>query len=381
MRGDARRGFGPFGERVWLNCAHQGPLPRVAVGEAHEAISWKVTPRELTRDRFDAVPARLKRALGRLIGSPAEEVVLGNSASYGLHLLANGVAWRAGDEVLLVRGDFPADILPWQGLKGRGVQVRLMRPGRHLLDPEELEASLTSRTRLFCTTWVHSFSGHAADLEALGEVCRAHGITFVVNAAQGLGARPIDVSALAVDALVGVGFKWLCGPYGTGFCWMRPELLDSLEYNQAYWLALLTEDDLAREDLVLEDAAGSAGARRYDVFGTANFFNFKPWAAAVEYLLKRGIDRIAAHDQELVSRFIEGLDPDSYDLLSPREGPARSTLVFVSHRDRRRNAEVRHRLAERGIDVAVRRGSLRLSPHLYNTDADVDRCLDELHRV
>jgi len=225
--------FGPFDGRVWLNCAHQGALPRVAAEEAREAIAWKVRPFELTPERFAEVPARLRRALGRLIGAPADEMILGNSASYGLHLVANGFPWREGDEVLLVRGDFPSVLLPWLALEPRGVRVRYVDPARHLPQPEELAAALTPRTRVFCSTWVHSFSGVACDLRALGSVCRANGTRFVVNVSQGLGARPFDLST-GVDAVVGVGFKWLCGPYGTGFTWVRPELLRSLHCNQAY---------------------------------------------------------------------------------------------------------------------------------------------------
>jgi len=99
--------FGPFNGRTWLNCAHQGPLPRIAAEEAREAIGWKVNPYELTTERFNSVPARLKSALARLIGAAADEIILGNSASYGLHLLANGIPWRERDEVLVVAGDFP----------------------------------------------------------------------------------------------------------------------------------------------------------------------------------------------------------------------------------------------------------------------------------
>src|SRR5579884_4196315 len=175
MRSDFQADFGPFGDRVWLNCAHQGPLPRVAVEEAHEAVAWKVRPYELTAERFAGVPARLRRALGRLLGVPTDEVILGNSASYGLHLLANGLPWREGDEVPLVRGDFPSVLLPWLGLEGRGVRARYVRPARHLPDPDELAAALTPRTRVFCCTWVHSFSGVACDLQALGAACRANG--------------------------------------------------------------------------------------------------------------------------------------------------------------------------------------------------------------
>jgi cysteine desulfurase / selenocysteine lyase len=114
------------------------------------------------------------------------------------------------------------------------------------------------------------------------------------------------------------------------------------------------------------------------VFGTANFLNFRPWTASVEYLLGLGLDRVAAHDQALVERFLQGLAPDCYRLVSPRSGPGRSTLVVFGHPQAGRAEELHERLAAAGVDVALRRGRLRVSPHLYNTAADVDRALEVL---
>ena len=378
---DFSQDFGPFEGRIWMNCAHQGPLPRVAAEAAREAIAWKVAPYKMMQERFDGVPARLREALARLVGATVDEIVLGNSASYGLHLLANGLPLRAGDEVLVVDGDFPSDVLPWLGLERRGVTVRRLRAAQPLPDPDELRQALSPATRLFCTTWVHSFSGFAADLSGLAAVCREREVLLVANTSQALGARTLDVRSVPVDAVVNVGFKWLCGPYGTGLAWIRPDLIASLEYNQAYWLAQMTAADLAREGGELRLPPGPPTARTYDVFGTANFFNFTAWTAAVEYLLAQGLERIARHDEALVDRLVRGLDPSLYTLLSSRAGPSRSTLVFVSHRDPARNAEVHRRLKEEGVDVSYRLGKLRIAPHLHNTAADVDRVLAALHEA
>lgn len=372
--------FDRSSRRAWINCAHQGMLPRCAAEEAREAVAWKQRPWELTQERFDGVPQRLRRALARLLGAEVEQIVLANSASYGLHLIANGYPWKEGDEALVVHGDFPSCVLPWLGLRSRGVHTREVAGRDPLPSPGELDDAIGPRTRVFCCTWVHSFSGWTADLEGLGTVCRDRGVQFVVNASQGLGARPFRVSDAPVDAVTSVGFKWLCGPYGTGVCWLRPELLERLEYNQAYWLASMTAGDLGAYDGDLQLPEPASSGRRYDVFGTANFFNFKPWAAAIEYLLERGLDRVAAWDQALVSRLLDGLDGRRYRVLSPREGAHRSTLVFVSHRESERNLDIFETLRREGVHISYRRGQLRVAPHLFNTEADIDRLLDVLHR-
>jgi cysteine desulfurase / selenocysteine lyase len=368
--------FGGFDGRAWLNCAHQGPLPRVAVRAAERALAQKAAPHRIGDEAFAEVPRRLKGALGRLAGVPADQVILGNSTTYGLHLLTQGVPWRAGDEVLLVEGDFPATIVPWLPLAERRVKVRLLRPERGVPDAAQLAAELRPETRLFCTSWVFSFSGQAADLDALGRVCRERGVTFVVNGSQAVGAAPVDLAGLPVDALVSCGFKWLCGPYGTGFCWLHPDLLASLAYRPAYWLAHAGQDDLGRQ--VSYRLRGDLGAAGYDVFGTANFLNFLPWAASVEYLLGIGVDRVAAWDQALVERLVQGLDPGRYRLLSPPGGAPRSTLVVLTHHQQARNVALHQQLAAAGVDVALRDGNLRVSAHLYNTEADVDRALEVL---
>jgi selenocysteine lyase/cysteine desulfurase len=375
-------GFADFSGRVWLNTAHQGALPLAAAAAAREAVLWKTTPFELTQARFDGVPMRLRSALGRLVNVPTEEIVLANSASYGLNLVASAYPWREGDEVLVMEGDFPSDILPWLLLERRhGVKVVRIRPHGRVVEPDELTAAITPRTRLFCTTWVHSFSGFAVDVEALGAICRARNIRFVLNGSQALGARPLDLSVAPVDAFTSVGFKWLCGPYGTGFVWLRPELREQLRPTKAYWLAMQTAADLGKEVVEAELREG-LGARAYDVFGTANFFNFVPFATAIEELTGLRLERIRDHDQALVARFIEGLDRALYRVTSPtRAGPERSTLVFFTHNDKGRNRAIHEALVRAGIYVAFRGGSMRLAPHLYNGGGDIDRALDALHEL
>ena len=268
--------------------------------------------------------------------APADDVILANSASYGLHLIANGFPFAEGDEVLTMRGDFPSDILPWLGLAHRGVVTRQLQPRGRVLQPDEVAAAIGPRTKLLCLTWVHSLSGWTIDLDAIGRLCRAKiRVAFVVNASQALGARSLDVATAPVDALVCAGWKWLLGPYATGFCWVSPDLLAKLQYNQIYWLSMLTADDLGREqlDLTLRD---NPGAARYDVFATANFFNFKPWAAAIEYLLGHGIGIVREHDDALVQQIIDGLDRRKFVVTSPEAGQRRSTLVFIEPRQRGR---------------------------------------------
>ena len=366
--------FGPFDGHIWLNCAHQGPLTKAAVEQAERALAQKVAPHRLPYSAFDDVPNRLKSALGAVLGCQQDEVILGNSTSYGLNLLVQGLPLKEGDEVLLVDGDFPATVITWLPLQKKGVAVRLLKPSSWPPTPQDIAAALTERTRVFCSSWVFSFFGCAIDIDGIGTLCRERDVIFVLNGSQAIGAREIDLSAAPVDCLVGCGFKWLCGPYGTGFAWFSPEVRDALTYDQAYWL---TQASPRSPKYELRDDLGSA---RYDVFGTGNFLNFMPWAASVEYLRDAGIDNVQKYDDALVQRAVDGLASAGYRMISPPTGEERTTLVLFSHEDAGLNSRIHEELKAEGVHIELRDRKLRLSPHLYNTTDDIDRAVELLAR-
>lgn len=360
---------------VWLNTAHQGRLPRRAAEALAEAVEWKLHPAELTTSgRFSTVPERLRRALARLLAAQEEDVVLANSASYGLHLVAHGLPLAAGDEVVVAANDFPSDILPWLLLRDRGVVVRSVEPAGEVLTTAEVAAVLGERTRAVCLTWVHSFSGQVLDVEGIGRACRRHGAWFVLNGSQAVGARPAHVESLPIDALVSVGFKFLCGPYGTGLCWLRPELQDAMRPTKLYWLSALSSEDLAVPSLDLE-AITPRREGRFDVFGTANFFNYVPFITAVELILELGVEAVERHVDGLVKRLLAGVDRSRFRVVSCDD--ARSSLVVLEPL-REPVDTVFERLRDAGVHVAQRRGRIRVSPHLYNTAPEIDRALDAL---
>ena len=336
---------------------------------AKTALTEKIQPHRLRDESFFDLPLRLRTALGKLIGASPDDIILSNSTTYGLDLLANGMRWRSGDEVLLVDGDFPADVFPWLMLRDQGVTVRFVKAQSNGMDAQQLARAFTARTRLFCTTWVNSFTGYSVDVDSIGELCRQHGVTFVLNASQALGARVLDIQASPVDAVTCCGFKWLCGPYATGFCWLTPALRESLVLRHAYWLTMQAGKPLDQmRDYSLRT---DLGARAWDIFCTANFLNFMPWTAALEYLLKLGTSQIAAYDQHLVDQFVQALDTDRFELISPPREPSRSTLIVL--RPNSQDAGLWHsRLQAAGFDIAVREGNLRISPHLYNSEDEIE---------
>ena len=365
--------FGPFEGRAWFNCAHQGPLPKVAVSAAHLALRQKITPHLIDDQAFTDAPNALKGSLASLVHASADDIILGNSASYGLHVLRNGVSWNAGDEILLVQGDFPATIYPWLALKDSGVRVRILTPRGSSLTVDELRSEITHSSRLLCVSWVNSFNGSVLDLSAIGQFCREHRIIFVVNGSQGVGAMRVSVEREPIDALVSCGYKWLCGPYGTGFCWIHPKLRNQLRPNQTYWLPQVWQQHEFTDYTMKKETTASV----FDVFCTANFMNFMPWTASVGYLLGIGMAIVEKHNRALVQKLSDELNRDTFRMISPES--LASSILVITHREPERNVEIHAALAFAGIDAGLRNGNLRFSLHLYNTLEEVGRAIEVLN--
>ena len=198
----------------------------------------------------------------------------------------------------------------------------------------------------------------------------------MLDAAQCAGAMPIDVTMLGADFLTASGYKWLLGPYGTGFLWARADRITEMPERPFYWMAAVGAekfDSLANSDFRL-----SSGARRWDSPETANFFNLSALDASLEFLLRVGVDRVWQHCGRLISEMIERLPLDHCVLASPADPADRGPYACVAARKREETPLLFQRLQEAGVIVSLREGALRVSPHLYNSERDIDRLLTVL---
>jgi selenocysteine lyase/cysteine desulfurase len=373
--------FGPFNGRIWLNTAHQGPLPKKAVVGVLEAIKQKISPYLISDDSFVKIPTILKEQLGRLTGVLGDEIILGNSTTCGLHILAQGIPLKAGDEILLVRDDFPASIVSWLHLQKKGIKIRFVQPPGKIIQADDLQKEIGPNTRVFCTSWVNSFNGYAIDVPTLGEICRSNNIHFIVNGSQFVGTKVINISEQPVDAITSCGFKWLCGPYGTGFCWIEPKLREKLQYRRDYWLTLQSEQSLNNMQAQEFNSAEDSSISNFDVFCTANFFNYVPWIESIRLLLRHSLEKIWTYNLELVLYFINKLDLNHYKIISSQSEKSLSTLIVITNKDPKLNYNIFELLKKEGIDISLREGNLRISPHIFNTIDELDDLLAILRDV
>lgn len=366
------RALFPITQRwVYMNHAAIGPLPATAVERvADVARTISETADEHWAGRLEEAE-RVRGLAARLLGARApHEVAFVANTSDGLGLVAAGLDWRPGDNVVGAQGEFPSNVYPWMNLGSRGVAFRLApeRDGR--IDPDDLILLVDDRTRAVALSWVQFSSGFRSDLRRIGEFCRERGVLFVVDAIQGLGALPIDVERDYVDVLSASAHKWLLGGEGIGVAYVSDRVVERIEPRRVGWTSVEDWIKWSRYDLTLREGAG-----RFEC-GTLNTFGVHALGASLELLLEVGVEAIERHLKALTERIAEGLRERGFEVLGRREGEW-SPIVAATHAERS-PAEVVAKLKERGVIAAHRSGRLRISPHFYNTIDEVDALLDAL---
>ena len=377
MSHDYRREFADFEGVAYLNVANQGPLPLIAARAAQAAIEAKKLPYKITDNLYFDVPDRIRKNLAQLIGAEADEIAITSGASAGLSIVAAGIEWQPGDEVLVGRGEFPAHVAAWLPyMKAGKLRVRTITQRDRFITAEDYEREIGPQTKLVSASLVRFDDGALLDAKRVAKACHAAKALLLIDASQCAGAIPLSMRELGADFVTSSGYKWLLGPYGTGFFWASPEWVNRFPPGPFYWQAL--EGARNFHFLPLDELKAAPGARRWDSAETGNFINLSAWDASLELLVKIGTDAIAKHDAELVGELIERFPRDRFVLASPSQSKRRGPYVCISARDPERNREICDKLREAQIMVSLREKALRISPYLYNTPADIDRLVKAL---
>ena len=373
---DYRQEFPDFAPTIYLDCAYQGPFPRQTVARIHQAIELKCHPERLEAAEYFSLPERVRARLASLIRADASEIALTNSTTQGIGLVASGLDFKAGDEVVISSGNFPANLFTWLHLRRLGVRVRVLKPAGGHVRLEEVAQALTPRTRVLALDWVSYINGGRIDLAALGELVRRRGGIFVVDGTQGVGALECLVHALPVDVLAVAAYKWLLGPYGTGFVYLRREVQDRLELQVVNWMSVEGSEDF--DALPMENFTLPRAARIFDVPETSNFLNLYALEASLEFLGRVGVHAVTEHARRLLDRLAAGLRRQGYRLSEAAEPEHCSTILGFQADSLEATTQVHAKLRAHHVAVSMRHGMIRVSPYLYNTDADIDQLLSVL---
>ncbi len=357
---------------VYLNHAAMAALPQ----RSAERMKTLVDTVSRTGDRRwlerNAEVERVRGLAARLLGArDPREVAFVENTSGGLSLIAEGFAWQAGDNVVGADFEFPSNVYPWMQLAGRGVEYRRApeRDGR--IDPDELLALVDGRTRMLVLSSVQYASGFRSDLARLGAACRERGILFVVDAIQSLGGLAHDVERENVDVLAAAGHKWLLGPEGTGLLYVSDRVVDRIRPVRSGWRSMRDQLDWTEFRIDWND-----GAKRFES-GTLNPYAIAALGGSLEIFLEAGPDAIEQRVLALASRAADGLAAQGFNLISSRRPGETSGIVAALH-PRIPSRDLVKSLAARDVVVAERAGRFRVAAHFYNTEAEVDRMLEEV---
>jgi cysteine desulfurase / selenocysteine lyase len=354
------------GEAVYLNAASTGPLPERTLRAQAEFSRKRAAPHRLTHEEQFSVLDRCRALLADLLGADAGTIALSVNTGAGINLAAWGLPLGAGSVVVVPDLEFPANVYPWMAAsRVRGYDVRIVPTRDGLLDEDAVFAALDEPgTRVVSLSWVGFATGFVADIQRLGDACRTRGIWLVVDAMQGLGVLPLDVARTHVDLIACGGQKWLLSPWGSGFIYVHPDMLEVLEPQPVSWMGVRGSDDFST--LLDYDLTWRDGARRFEQI-TVPFQDFAGMAASLELLRELGPSEVQAHVAARVSELAEGARRAGIEVVTP--SGRRAGIVTLRPTDVRAMSE---RMRDARVIHSVREGTIRLSPHCYTTSLEIE---------
>jgi selenocysteine lyase/cysteine desulfurase len=317
---------------------------------------------------------RVRGHLAELIHANADEVTFTKNTSEGLSMVANGLSWNSGDNVVITNAEFPANVYPWMALRARGVEVRMVLEEDGRIPLERIFEMINNRTRVVAISSVQFASGFRTDLASLGEYCQSRGVFLCVDGIQSLGAFPVDVREMNIDFLSADGHKWLCAPEGSGIFYVRKEIQGHLRPTSIGWMSMKSAHDFGHYQFEFADSA-----KRYDsgAYNVAGIFGL---GGALELIHDIGIEAISKRILHLTDMLIAGLRDKGYRVISSRAPGEGSGIVAFRCDDTDANSIQIHLQKEHRIVIAVRCGRLRASPHFYNSESEIQQLIELLPR-
>ncbi len=365
---------------AYLNCAYMSPLLKTAAQAGEDAIATKKQPWGTTSEDFFTESEATRALFADVIGVEADGVSFVPSASYGIAVAAANMPVGEGQEILVLAEQFPSNIYAWeraadeQGARIKTVAAPTNTHGGPDWTPAILEA-ISERTDIIALPHCHWTDGALIDLVAISKKAKAAGAALVLDVSQSLGAMPLDMSAIDPDFVVAPTYKWLLGPYAMGFLYVAPRWRDGRPIEEN-WLNRKGSEDFA--GLVDYEHDYQPGARRFDMGERANFQLMPMTKAALEQLAAWGIENIAATLQTKTDTIARraaalGLTVSESSLRAPH-------FLGVRFPDGVPDGLL-EQLAKEHVYVSLRGTSMRVTPHLYNNDEDVDRLFAALEAV
>jgi cysteine desulfurase/selenocysteine lyase len=371
--------------RNWAFFNHAGvaPLPKIAAAAMQAYAAHAQTAGYISANWYQEIE-KLRQDSAALLNAHRDEIAFVKNTSEGISIVANGIDWQYGDRIITTNVEYPANIYPWMEVaRARGAKLILVEEEegpdgtRHVPMENILMAASEPRTRLITLSHVEYASGQRHDLMRIGQFCAEHKILFCVDGIQSLGILPLDVRAMHIDYLSADGHKWLLGPEGAGIFYCRRELIDRTRPLMVGWMNVVDAQNYGHYDYTLRPDAGRFECGSYNVPGLLAL------RASLQMLKSIGVPAISQRLKFLGDHLIAGLESRGYRIVSPRTAEHWSGIVsFIS--PTLNHEQIFHDLRrEHHIEIALRERRLRVSPHFYNTEEEIERLLKALpmHQV
>jgi len=361
-------------DKIFLGHAGVCPLPRrVADAIAECARQGTLGDQEaFMLHRLDEA----RKLASQLLKCQTDEIALVGPTSFGLSLVASGLNFRKGDNILIYHDDYPSNVYPWMALAAKGVQVRLLNTrGLGVIRPIDVIGQVDENTKLVALASCHFISGFRIEIAAIGKYLRERGILFCLDGIQTLGAFPTTVEH--VDFLAADAHKWLLGPCAAGIFYVRRELQEKLNPPIYGWHNVKSPNYVAQEKIEFR-----SGAVKYEA-GTQNLLGLVGLIASMELALEIGVDNIAAELVRKRALLVPALSAKGFTVLNADVKPENAGGIVSFFQPGKNLAALHQKLSEAGIVASLRtdrkgQNYIRLSPHFYNTDAELQRVLELL---
>ncbi|GAB4146314.1 MAG: aminotransferase class V-fold PLP-dependent enzyme [Planctomycetaceae bacterium] len=375
MESDSSPNWNAFREQMpvtrnWAYFDHAAvaPLCQPAVEAMREWIDDIATHGDAHWSRWRDHVEKIRNVCAHLLNADEDEIAFIRNTTEGINIVAEGFPWKPRDNIVLPAGEFPTNLYPWLNLEDRGVKTRMVPVENERLDLNQLESTCDERTRLIALSWVGYATGWRNDLEAVAEIAHRKGALLFVDAIQGLGVFPLDVSQVPVDFLAADGHKWLLGPEGAGVFFMRKEHLHMLRPVGVGWNSVVNAGDFSQTELRLKPTASRYEGGSHAMPGLLGF------GAAVRMILRYGVSAISKRLVEVTDTLCERLPDLNAEIISCRNQDRKSGIVSFTI-PKVKAPTIRSVCREHNVIVNCRAGRVRLSPHCYTNEDDVNQLM------
>ena len=353
-----------------LDCAAVSPLFSDTITEIISVLDNRGERADFDFFRWLEELEECRKKAAELVNASPEEIAFMLNTSQGINTVANMIDWKKGDTIVTSDLEFPSNSIPWYMLRKKGVTIIQVKNVKGEIRLEDMEKAIDDKTRLVAVSYVQFGNGFRCDLKEISKLCKEHGAYLFSDAIQGLGAVTLDVKRTDIDFFSTASYKWLMGPLGVGFFYIKKEHVDMFEPPYVGWFSLKSHEEFDKPGLQEVEYADTA--RRFET-GGRSFALIMGLKKSLEILLHEGVESIERRVLELSQYVLDNAE----SVQTPYDEKKRAGIVNICHEHAENVVES---LREKKIVVSARMNGIRVSTHFWNTKEDIDRLMEEIQK-